>query len=55
MFNVVPRLPFGLVLALLLLPAIPALADMLSDRIVAIADGDTLTVLAEGREQVRCG
>ena len=53
MFNVVPRLPFGLVLALLLLPAIPALAETLSGRVVAIADGDTLTVLTDQREQVR--
>ena len=43
----------GLLLALLLLPAVPALADTLSGRVVAIADGDTLTVLTEGREQVR--
>ena len=53
MFNVVPRLLPGLLLALLLLPAVPALADTLSGRVVAIADGDTLTVLTEGREQVR--
>ena len=53
MFNVVPRLLPGLLLAPLLLPAVPALADTLSGRVVAIADGDTLTVLTEGREQVR--
>ena len=52
MFNVILRFLPGLLLALLLL-AVPALADTLSGRVVAIADGDTLTVLTEGREQVR--
>ena len=52
MLNVALRFPAGLVLALLLL-AVPALAETLSGRVVAIADGDTLTVLTERREQVR--
>lgn len=52
MFNVVPRSSLSLVLILFLL-TVPALADTLSGRVVAIADGDTLTVLTEQREQVR--
>ena len=48
MFNVTLRFPPGLILALLLL-AVPALAETLSGRVVAIADGDTLTVLTERR------
>ena len=52
MFNAPLRFPLALVVTLLLV-AHPALAETLSGRVVAIADGDTLTVLTEAREQVR--
>ena len=52
MINASLRLRIALTLALLLM-ALPALAETLSGRVVAIADGDTLTVLTKGREQVR--
>lgn len=52
MFNAALRFPFALVVTLLLV-AHPALAETLSGRVVAIADGDTLTLLTQAREQVR--
>ena len=52
MFNAALRFSLALVVTLLLV-AHPALAETLSGRVVAIADGDTLTVLTEAREQVR--
>jgi endonuclease YncB( thermonuclease family) len=38
---------------LLLLIAVPAWAETLTGRVVAIADGDTLTLLTPGRRQVK--
>jgi endonuclease YncB( thermonuclease family) len=40
-------------LVLLLLTSAPAWAETLTGRVVAVADGDTLTVLVEGNRQVR--
>jgi endonuclease YncB( thermonuclease family) len=40
-------------LALLLVTAIPAWAETLTGRVVAIADGDTLTLLTPDRRQVK--
>jgi endonuclease YncB( thermonuclease family) len=40
-------------LAFILLAAFPALAETLAGRVVAIADGDTLTLLTPDRRQVK--
>lgn len=50
---VLQRFRIGPLTAVLLLLSFPALAETITGRVVGVADGDTLTVLTEAREQVR--